>query len=74
MALTRLSEDENLDIAKLQDVIGNFLFTEKKPLRDDIIGMMNKRPTLKERGTIAERITDRIFEFVETFINGIVGK
>jgi len=72
-ALQQLSEEEQLDKEKLQEVIGKFLFTEKQPLRDEVIGMLHHRPALKERGTIAERITDKILAFVETFINGIVG-
>ena len=72
-ALTRLSEEENLDADRLEDVIGNYLFTEKKPMRDEVIGLLNQRPSLKERSTIAERITARILSFVETFISGITG-
>ncbi len=71
LAIQNLSKEENLDAEKLQTLIGNYLFTEKKPLRDDIIDMMNKRPALKERKTVAERVTDKIIGFVETFINGI---
>jgi len=70
---TQLSQDENLDTEKLQSLIGDYLFTEKKPLRDDIINAMNKRPSLKERATVAERITGRIVSFVETFIDGVTG-
>lgn len=70
-AIKSLSEEEGLDPAKLEKVIGDYMFTEKIPLRDDIIGTMNTRPSLKERKTKAERITYRILEFVETFINGI---
>ncbi len=69
-ALTKLSIEENLNELMLQDVIGNYLFTEKKPLRDEIIGMMKVRPSLKERATVAERITNKILSFVETFISG----
>ncbi|WP_282036199.1 type I restriction endonuclease subunit R [Saccharicrinis aurantiacus] len=71
LAVEKLSQEENLDAERLQEVIGNYMFTEKKPLRDDIIGMMNKRPSLKERKTVAERVSDKILSFVETFINGI---
>lgn len=74
LALQRLSEEESLDAEKLQEVIGSFLFTEKKPLRDEIIAMMHKRPSLKDRGPVAERVTSRILGFVETFINGISGR
>lgn len=72
-ALKKMSEEENLDPQQLQEVIGKYLFTEKKPMRDDVIGLMKKRPALKERATVAERVTDKILGFVETFINGITG-
>lgn len=71
LALDKLSQEENLNADKLQEVIGNYMFTEKKPMRDEVIGMMNTRPSLKERKTVAERVTDKILGFVETFINGI---
>ncbi|MCU4155226.1 type I restriction endonuclease subunit R [Carboxylicivirga sp. A043] len=74
LAIKQLSEEENLDASKLEKVIGHYLFTEKKPMRDDIIGMLNKRPSLKERGAVAERLTGKIMSYVETFINGIRGK
>lgn len=71
-AIQQLVSEENLDEAKTQKVIGDYLFTEQKPLRDDIIDAMKERPSLRERGTTAERITARIMAFVETFISGMV--
>jgi type I restriction enzyme R subunit len=71
LAFDKLSAEENLDSEKLQKVIGNYMFTEKKPMRDEVIGMLNNRPSLKERKTVAERVTEKILGFVETFINGI---
>ncbi|MFZ5431189.1 MAG: type I restriction endonuclease subunit R [Bacteroidota bacterium] len=73
-AIRQLIEDENLDEVKTQKVIGDYLFTEQTPLRDEIIGAMKERPSLKERGRTAERITARILEFVETFVSGMVGR
>jgi len=70
-AIKNLSEEESLDSEKLEEVIGNFIYTEKEPLRDDIIGMMTKRPSLRDRKTIAERVKIKILDFIETFINGI---
>lgn len=72
-AIKALSKEEDLDAEKLEKVIGDYMFTEKVPLRDDIINTMNTRPSLKERKTKASRITAKILDFVETFINGIVG-
>lgn len=70
-AVEKLATDENLSFDGLQHVIGNYLFTEKPPLRDEVINVMNERPSLKERATLYERITNKITEFVETFINGM---
>lgn len=73
IALNRITVEENLDSQKLEEVIGKYMFTEKKPLRDDVVAMMKIKPGLKERGIIAERVTDKIYNFVNTFISGITG-
>lgn len=70
-ALKVLSKEENLDFKKLIDVISNYLFTEKVPLRDEVIGIMNERPSLRQRASLSERITTKIIDFVKTFIDGM---
>jgi len=74
LALNKLCKDEDLDSKKLEKVLGSYMFTEKMPLRDEIVGMMNERPGLKDRKPAAERITEKILTFVETFINGTMGE
>jgi len=73
LAIESLSKEENIDSEKLQKLIGDYLFTEKTPLRDDVIEALNQRPILKERGKTAERIIAKIMDFVDAFINGISG-
>ena len=70
-AIRALSEDEGLDVEGLQRVIGNYLFTERTPLRDEVIDIMKTRPGLRERRTVTERITDKIKAYVEMFIDGV---
>jgi type I restriction enzyme, R subunit len=70
-ALEDLSIDENLDQEKLNKLIANYLFTEKQPLRDEVIETMKEKPGLRERKTSSERIIDKIKGFIETFINGM---
>ena len=70
-AVQALSEAEGLDMDGLQRVIGNYLFTEKTPLRDEVIAIMHTRPKLKERGTLTDRIIEKIKAYVETFIDGV---
>lgn len=36
-----------------------------------VIQIMNERPSLRERSSVAERVINRIKDFVETFIDGI---
>ncbi len=70
-AIENLSKEENLDFKKLVDVISNYLFTEKEPLRDKVIEVMNERPSLRNRASMSERIVAKIKGFVETFIDGM---
>lgn len=73
VAIENLSSEENLNQIALEQVIGNYLFTNKTPLRDEIIATMQQRPSLKERASTTERITNKIINFVETFISGFAG-
>ena len=47
------------------------MFTEKEPLRDDLIDMLHKRPSLKERSNTSKRLKNRIVDFVETYNTGV---
>ena len=69
-ALEALTKEEDLDFEKIQKLIGDYLFTEKEPLRDSLVEAMNYRPALKERRSIAERISSKIRNYIETFIEG----
>jgi len=73
LALDRICTEEKLIPVKLQDIIENYLFTERKPLREDIVSTLKTKPRILERGVIIERVTSRIYDFVETFINGMAG-
>lgn len=70
-AIEQIATDENLSFDKLQVLVGNYLFTQKVPLREDIIAVMNARPGLKDRAIITERILGKIIEFVEKFVDGM---
>jgi type I restriction enzyme R subunit len=70
-ALKAFSKSENLDPKQLDRVIGEYIYTERPPLRDDVIAMMDEKPKLKERSTTAERLIQKVTDYVETFINGV---
>ncbi|WP_404466495.1 hypothetical protein LG331_16520 [Vreelandella aquamarina] len=70
-AMVALSQEESLKPEGLEEVIGAYLFTEKTPMRDDVIEIMETRPGLRERRSVADRVIDKIKSFVETFIEGV---
>lgn len=70
-AIKQLSKEENLNYDNLIATISNYLFTQKEPMRDEVITLMKERPSLKERASASKRIITKIVEFVETFIEGM---
>ena len=70
-AFENLCREENIPPEKVSQIIGDFLFTERKPLPQAIIDLLETKPKLLERKTIIERITDKILNYVDVFINGI---
>jgi type I restriction enzyme R subunit len=57
---------------KLLEIIGNYLFTERTSLLDEIVEMLVVKPKILERKPIVERVTDKILEYIETYITGMV--
>jgi len=71
IALSEISIDERLNVEGLEKLIGDYLFTEKTPLTDDIMGVLEYRPGLKEKKEVAKRVSDKIMDFVDTFVSGM---
>ena len=72
-AFNTICKDEHIETEKLQNVVSDYLFTERLPLRDDIVNALKPdyKPKLLERKTITERVIHKIIDFVETFISGM---
>jgi len=74
-AFQKLVAEESLSKEKTQALIENYLYSEREPMRDEVLELLlGDKPTLLQRKTIGERILRKIVSFVETFINGISGK
>lgn len=70
-ALDKLSAEEKLDKAGLQKVISDYLFTEREPLNEEVVGILNEKPKLLQRKTIVDRVKEKILDFIETYFTGI---
>jgi type I restriction enzyme R subunit len=70
-AFDKLCVEEKLDKDKIEAIISDYLFTERKPNEEEVINALEKQPSILHRDTTGVRITDKIVSFVKTFIDGI---
>ncbi|MFV0571304.1 MAG: type I restriction endonuclease subunit R [Xanthomarina gelatinilytica] len=67
-------KEENLSSEKTQKLIEDYLYAERKPLRDELLGLIEgDKPSVLKRKSIGDRILQKVVNFVETFINGMDG-
>ncbi|WP_410221260.1 type I restriction endonuclease subunit R [Pedobacter sp.] len=73
-AFEKLVEEEQLSKEKTEKLIEDYLFAEKEPLTDDLLDLIEgEKPSILQRKKRRDGILLRIKDFVETFINGMVG-
>ena len=73
-ALQELVKTENLSEEKTERLIENYLFTEREPLRKEILALrVEGRPSVLKSKEIGDRILNKILGLVDTFVNGISG-
>lgn len=71
-AFASLCTEENLSPEKCRTILDKYIYTSREPLRDDVLDMLlGKKPGVRERKLLAQRIISKLTGFVETFINGI---
>jgi type I restriction enzyme R subunit len=71
-AITEICAAEELVPEKLHNIIENYLFTDREPRRDEVLDMLSgKKPGVRERKAVSERIISKLVNYVETFITGM---
>lgn len=74
-ALNQLVEEENLSLIKTQSLINDYLFSERKPLREELLHLIEgEKPKLAERKNTGDRILRKITAFMETHTHEFVGE
>ncbi|MDN6281246.1 MAG: abortive infection family protein [Psychroflexus sp.] len=58
--VSTFAEEESLKYEELRELISDYLFSDKKPLRDEVANAMNDKPTLKDRAKVIEPLTEKI--------------
>ena len=70
-AFNDLCDTEALEAERLRELIEQYLFTGREPLRDQIVASLQLKPRILERKTIVERISEKVRYFVQTFEEGM---
>lgn len=65
--LTDLCIQESLRRNAVEDMIKQYHFTQRAPLREKIVSALETKPKILERKTIVERVTRRLLKLIETF-------
>ena len=71
MALEQLTKTETLKQDKVEEIISDYLFTGRMATEDEVIEALEKQPSVLQRETISIRVTEKIKDFIKTFIHGV---
>ena len=67
-------KEENLVPEKTQKLIEDYLYAEREPLRDHLLDLIDgNQPSVLQRKSIGDRLLNKVINFVETFVNAMVG-
>lgn len=63
--ISDFANEQDFDLSLLMDVVHQYLFTNIKPLRVDVVKAMKNRPKLKDLKIIGEDQTEKVISFVD---------
>ena len=69
-AFDMFCERENINPDKLKEMVDRFIFTERQPLNDEIVEMLNETPKILERQEITQRVKDEVMGLIDIFMTG----
>ncbi|MEY3499197.1 MAG: hypothetical protein RL308_866 [Bacteroidota bacterium] len=73
LALHKMCEEENLDKDQFKALIDAYIYSGQEPIREDVFKCLDNRPSVLQARAIGERIIEKMKEYVEVFVRGMVG-
>lgn len=71
-AFHSICEDEDLKQDRIEAIVEEILYSGQAPeIREDVMKAMNKQETFMQKRQSTNRIVDKIYEFINTFIEGM---
>jgi len=72
LALAKLCDEEQLDKEQFKALLDAYIFSGQDPVRDDVLKCLGNRPSILQARATGERIIQKMKEYVEVFVNGMV--
>ena len=72
LALDKLCKEENLDKAQFKSLIDAYIFSGREPIKDEVFKCLDNRPSILQARAIGERILNKMKEFVEVYVEGML--
>ncbi|HPN39337.1 MAG TPA: type I restriction endonuclease subunit R, partial [Melioribacteraceae bacterium] len=69
LAFNNICADENINPIKFNTLIEEYNFTGNMPITDDLIKVLNYTPSFFERKPTAERIKQKLIDYLSTYVN-----
>ncbi len=66
-SLLALCDAEGLKREGVEHMIATYHFSQKSPLREEVVSALINKPKILERRTIIERVTKKLLEFIDIF-------
>ena len=72
-AFTQLCADENIQPEQFDKLLQTYHFANRMPHEREIVTALSFKPKILERKTILARVSNKIQDFINTFIEGMGG-
>ncbi|MFZ2126519.1 MAG: type I restriction endonuclease subunit R [Candidatus Microsaccharimonas sp.] len=69
-ALKRISDEEGAVSEKLEKLVEDYIFTNRKPRRSDLVNALVKKPGILQINGILKRLNAKFSDYLETFVDG----
>ncbi len=66
-AFTKFVEEDNLNADKFNTLLENYLFSMRKPTKQELVETLATQPSIKVRNTIGETLLQKFQNFINTF-------
>jgi type I restriction enzyme R subunit len=70
-AFEAMCVEEGLMTDQLQKLINDYLFTGRKPRRNELAATLKDKPKILERDSIITKISKKLNNFIDTFVEGV---